>query len=500
MVAVCCLSFAVCGQTAHGDVVSDLNQKSYGDIALAKRSDLVLLPLLAKLAPPPASVQSLQQARLLQSGMKGWEPAAAWATGGPQQEAIKALLLVGAERDFRQAFEFGLSYGFEGVSPELIRAEMYVNLGDPPTLAAAQLLYLFGMDRLEILANVEATRLLADNKVNSAIDVLLAFSHLSRQMCDRALIREATWGMEALIRSMERTRDVAYRAVVEKRSFDLKALANQIDRLDPAGYFKISRIEMPAGAEVAAKQVIDRVWRKEAGGFDEALFATTMAKISSGGKPLRLFSEAAAWRDAAKNSAGPQAILERVEGVFTDWRVRWGMNVFDKRLGNKTPYEEVDKNKFQLLVSSVPDMAPLARGRQSVETEIVGTRTALACVGVYSTTNSQPNLITAIRPRWVKAIDADPFNPDRAKPPMQYLVPRSFDAAIVENTPSGKENFSVPLTGDSFVLYSYGSDNADASARRIENTWRVVQGADYLIWPPVLSLFRQHQLDTGELE
>jgi hypothetical protein len=27
-----------------------------------------------------------------------------------------------------------------------------------------------------------------------------------------------------------------------------------------------------------------------------------------------------------------------------------------------------------------------------------------------------------------------------------------------------------------------------------------VRGADYLIWPPVLSVFRQHLIDAGELE
>lgn len=500
IVSLCGLALAAT-PSLRADIVSDLNKKAYGDIPEARRSDLVLLPLLAKSAPPPANIGNYQEARLLLAGMKGWDQAAAWASAQPQQDVIKGLLRVGAESDFLKAHEFGLPYGFEGVSPDLIRAGLFINLGDPPTVAAAQFAYLPALDRLEMLANVEASRLLSQDKVHAAIDVMIAMAHVGRQMCDRAMIREAQWGIEVLGRSMERVRDIAYRAVVDKKAFDIRLLATQIDRLNPDGYFKMSRMAMPTGDQIGASQVVERTRDNNVGGFNVPALSSTMAKMGSGGKPLRLFSEAATWSDAAKKSAGPQAVQERIDGVFADWRVRWGMSYFDARLGNKTPYEEVNKDQYQLLLVAVPDMAPLERGRQAAETEIVGARTALACVGVFVTTNGQPNLITAIRPRWVKTLDADPFNADRAKPPLQYFVPKTpFEAAIVERTPSGKENFSVPLTGDTFVLYSHGSDNADAKARRIENTWEVVRGADYLIWPPAISVFRQHLLDAGELE
>jgi hypothetical protein len=501
------LSVSVCGlalalvPSLRADIVSDLNKQQYGDIPANRRSDLVLLPLLAKSAPPPASVGNYHEARLLLAGMKGWDPVAAWAAAPAQQEVVAGLLRVGAERDFLKAFEFGLPYGFDGVSPDLIRAGLFVNLGDPPTIAAAQFAYLPAMDRLEMLANVEASRLLSQDKVHGAIDVMIAMAHVGRQMCDRALIREARWGMEVMGRSMERVRDIAYRAVMDKKTIDIRALSTQIDRLDPDGYFKLSRMAMPTGDQIGATQVVERTRDNEAGGFNVPALAATMAKMGAGGKPLRLFSESAAWRDAAGKSAGPQAIQESIDGVYADWRVRWSLSPFEGRLGNRTPYEELNKDAYQVLLIAVPDMAPLERGRQAAETEIVGARTALACVGVYVTTNNQPNLITAIRPRWVKSIDADPFSSDRAKPPLQYFVPRTpFEAAVVERTPRGKQNFSVPITGDSFVLYSHGSDNADAKARRIENTWEVVRGADYLIWPPALSVFRQHLLDSGELE
>ncbi len=79
------------------DVISEFNKKAYGDIQQSKRSDLVLLPVLAKTQTPPASVSSVFESRMLLKGMKGWDQAAAWATAAPQVEALKALKTVSSE-------------------------------------------------------------------------------------------------------------------------------------------------------------------------------------------------------------------------------------------------------------------------------------------------------------------------------------------------------------------------------------------------------------------
>lgn len=483
------------------DVISEFNKKSYGDIQQAKRSDLVLLPVLAKMQVPPASVSGVFESRMLLKGMKGWDQAAAWATAAPQVEALKALKTVTSEWDWRKSFQFGLPYGYEGVTPELVRANLYINLSDPPTLAAAEYNYLPALDRLEILANVEASRLYGEGKPSDAVDIMLSFAHLSRQMCNRKMTREAQWGLDAFCRSMERIRDIGYRCLVENKKFDPAALSKQINTLNPKpnDFFDFKRMEMPEGDSVAALQALARVTEGE--GFNGQQFGTLMAKMSTAGKPLRLFSEAASWKDASSTHLSPKATEAKIRSIFADWKVVWGLDVFNARLSNNTPFDDLDPDKSILLKKAITDMKPLRAGRQVAQAELVGARTSLSILGVQQSTNMFPNQITAIRPRFVQELDPDPFDPNAAKPPMRYFEIKSEqEMLIATSSPSGPENFSIPIKPGVFLLYSLGSDNADQKARRIENTSQIVQGADYLIFPPILSLFRQHRIDTGELE
>jgi hypothetical protein len=50
------------------------------------------------------------------------------------------------------------------------------------------------------------------------------------------------------------------------------------------------------------------------------------------------------------------------------------------------------------------------------------------------------------------------------------------------------------------VIYSVGSDNANNVVANVQNTPVVVRGADYMVWPPVLSLYRQHLTDLDLLK
>jgi hypothetical protein len=164
--------------------------------------------------------------------------------------------------------------------------------------------------------------------------------------------------------------------------------------------------------------------------------------------------------------------------------------------------ESKEKEKFAAIVLSTPDLSDLAELRQVVRTELVGTRTSLALVAFLRSQNKPARQITAIRPQWVPAVEADPFNPERAngaQPPLEYFVPQAtgHEVSIVYTAPDlGNVPFAVTLKDDVFVLYSRGSDNTRNSAQRVQNTPDVVQGADYLIWPPTLSLYRQYLADT----
>jgi hypothetical protein len=69
---------------------------------------------------------------------------------------------------------------------------------------------------------------------------------------------------------------------------------------------------------------------------------------------------------------------------------------------------------------------------------------------------------------------------------------------VVTNDP--QRPLSLQMSSDTFVLYSRGSDNAKNYAKKNQNTAAVVENADYLLWPPVLSLHRQRLLDLDQLK
>lgn len=159
------------------------------------------------------------------------------------------------------------------------------------------------------------------------------------------------------------------------------------------------------------------------------------------------------------------------------------------------------------MVGSMSDMFELFELRQIVRVEIVGSRTALGMLGYYYANRSVPPSIAALRPRFITAVDADPFNNERidvgAVPPLYLLRPivdtqgRPHNMTIVVEN---RDNFSVPLKDDVWVLYSVGSDNLPNLARVVQNTWKRVTSADYLIWPPVNSLYRQYLKDTDRIK
>ena len=118
-----------------------------------------------------------------------------------------------------------------------------------------------------------------------------------------------------------------------------------------------------------------------------------------------------------------------------------------------------------------------------------------------------------VRPRWIEVIRNDPLS--KSMETGQFAVPRYFipmqrrPGMSEKDTPKPHEIDIVPATGSPFaarlddtqmVLYSVGVDSADNSAKRVQNTMQLATGTDYLMWPPVISLYRQHLRDSQQLK
>lgn len=508
-VGVCLLAMPA----ARGDdYVSQANQL-YADIKPNLRSDLVLLPAVAKLQPIPTVLRGVTTPKLMFVGAQGWSEAVAWATGATQQDALKALQSVTRKSDPREPNAFGLPYGTDGIPVDLIRAKAYVELGDPPTLAAAQIMYLPMLDTLAALVNIEVTRLGGEGKVEEAAALCVDWVVFARQMTDRQLFKEAAWGFEQMNEGLERLRDVIYTDFRDKKALTPEAIKQLLVRTDEMrGVLTIDRIKFPKADDLGAEQVVSRVFvpRK---GPDERVFGTTLASIGAAGRPLRLFAEAARWQAAAnghKDQVDTSAMLDRVYGDFSS---RWRVDFYDRR--QMQPYEigKMSTTDYAVIEATLPDMSSLIELRQRLRVEAVGTRLSLALLGSTYVRKEFPPTVASIRPSWQVELEKDPFNIDSAtgRNPMQYFVPiRDTKARFgpkEEPTPhvinvvagSGR-NFSIPIGEDQFIIYSLGSDTRKDWAERVQNTVKKVEGADYLIWPPMIALERQHLRQNGEIK
>lgn len=513
-VACVCLSLLAGGATpAAADQYTDQINAPMRNVSQDRRAELVLLPLLVKMDAPPASVNDRTRAMLMQAGYTGWGDVLAWVNAPNQRAVIDALKQVTKEDDPLKAYVFALGYGVEVSPRQLVRDRMYIELGDPPTIAAAQLLYMPKFDQMVCLIHVEATRLAADGKVSDAVDLMTSLSFLGRMMVDRPMMREAQWGLDLINNSMERVRDVIYMDLRAGRKLDVARVPAQIKRIAlENSYIDLARTRVPSGDLIGVSQVIARVYRPD-GSVDDRTFASTLARLGATEFPLRLFSEASRWRALQANQVDRFAAETAVRGITSDFTRRWQIDWWDRHMGTPSELHNIDKDKYAAIAAAISEQRPLLDAMQVARVEIGGTRTSLALAAQWINTGNMPTNIAMIRPRWIDKLDVDFFDASRLRgtqPRFYFTIPmtdrrglrpgETAKAMEVEVVPQYGAPFSVPLQDDVWVLYSVGSDSQANGARRVQNTAQKVQNADYLLWPPIISLYRQNLVDLGDLK
>jgi hypothetical protein len=518
------VSALVAPLAARADEYVNRVNATFSKIPQDKRSDLVILPALAKMEAPPAEIDTVDKAVLLLPTSAGWDAAVAWAQGEPQKAVLAALSQITGDEDFHVAMVFAQGYGVEAVAdkPDLISANLYTELGDPPTLANAQYGYLERMRQAKILANIEASRLMKDGNFVGAIDVMFDVLYFARQLADRPMLPEKKIGMENIRQALERIRDIVYLDLRgETHKLDYKVLRGYVERLDATkGYLGIDRITLPMGTLDAAEQVLTRVLIEKKG-VNEATFVPVLSRVAAGDRPLRLFSEAAYWETVRPLHEGWYASMDmlvgkdynaRNGGLRYDWQKRWELSRHDSYVKLASDYKRYVATgpRFAALRAVLSDIESLYPLKTALQTEIVGTRMSLAVYGYWREHNSSfPPALSSIRPSFVPAVDNDPYA--STKRPIGYFVP------IRDNIPKQDprkdpipwsirgfpakpyKSFSIPLREDTFVLFSVGPDDAGVNAKDATQDDASTEG-DYLLWPPMLSLIRQHLIDTGELK
>ncbi|MBL8762292.1 MAG: hypothetical protein JNL50_13425 [Phycisphaerae bacterium] len=509
-------SLSLAAPAARADEFLDKLNASLADVKNPQRSDLVLLPLLAKVQPPPAKFAKLESLAAIYPGSPAMAELASWAGAPTQKAVLDAIASVTKEDDYRKAMAFAQPYGVEGVSVDMVAARLYTELGDPPSLAGAKFYYLDAIRTMELLAHADAVRRAGEGDTIGAVKLLCDWTFFCRQMADRRFYREVVWGYEAMIAAQERLRDIAYWDSRTKKALDQPAqrdqLAPLVARIDEnKGYLEISRLRLPIGDRMASEQAVARVYQPRAG-VDTSVFATTMSRMGSSEFPLRLFGETARWQAVAATQKNWFEINDQLPKLYVDWESRWRLDPFDKLMEKPFVYSSFDRAGFAVLDATAPDMSRLFTLRQQLQVELAGTRQALAIIGYSAAAKAFPPQLSSVRPQWVKALSVDAYNPSRARgavPPFEYFVPvrdQKVDARgeakphEVKVFVSGGANFDLKLREDQFLLYSTGRDGANNYAARVDNRPDAGTGTDYLIWPPVSSLYRQHLIDRGEIK
>ncbi|MCC7390122.1 MAG: hypothetical protein IT431_15285 [Phycisphaerales bacterium] len=514
-VALAAVAIASLTPFARADEFVDRLNAAFADVRDNRRSDTIILKALAGMEPPPAGVDRVRAAALQPASGSAWAGAAAWATAPAQVAVLEALDQITKEEDIRRALVFAQPYGLNelGSSPDqigFIEAGLYTDLGDPPLLSAARHLYLPRFEQAECLVHVEATRRLAAGDPVGAIDVLTDWVYFGRQIADREFYAEKQWAFRAMAGATERVRDVAYEDFRAGRLLTGEQLTRMIERLaDERGPLSLGRIQAPKGDFIGAEQLIATVMTAR-GKVRPELFSSTMARLGSTHRPLRLFGEAARWEQAAQSHADWFSTTDTLESLRGDYEFRWSRGPHDPLLAK--PYfverfltSDMVRDTVAVVTRSVPDMRPMFTDRLMLRVELIGTRDALGLVGFHAEHASYPLDLSGIRPRFVPELEADPFNPalaDGRQPPLEFFVPvrdtkDRFPATasvppheisiLVPDSP----NVSIQLRDDQFVLFSVGADGAASWADEVQNSPDAPPGRDYLLWPPVLSIVRQ---------
>ena len=506
---------------ARADEFVDRVNALYADVRADRRSDPIILAALADLVETPAFLKSQRDAALYPSGGPAWGQAESWATASSQVALLEVLDSITKEQDPRRMLVFAQPYGLaelgsDSAQIEFIQAGLYTDLGDPPLLAAAQHLYLKQFDHLARLVHVEATRRLAEGDPAGSLDVLADLIQFGRQILDREFHAEKMWAITTMSLASERMRDVAYNDMRSGGKLTPAQLTESIERLvDERGPISIGRIRLPKGDFIAAEQLIATVMERR-GSIRTELFASTMARLESTERPLRLFGEAARWRDAAQSHVNWTGANQMLEALRGDFEFRWTLSPFDPLMAQAFTIESVLENSFArdrlaVVSRSIPDMRELFAQRQILRTEILGTQNALGLAAFHAQNQRYPLDLSGIRPQYIKDVGIDPFNPSVAEgrqPPLVFFVPVRDTADRFANQPNtpphvisilvpDAPNVSISLRADQFVLFSVGADGSGQWADEAQNTYNAPPGRDYLIWPPVMSVVRDTLRDSG---
>jgi hypothetical protein len=505
------LSLSLAAPVVRADEFTDRINARYANVPANRQTEKLLFPLLAKMTPAPEAADAPLKAALLPASSASFPAAAEWAQAAPQVAVLEALKKMGAEKDYKTFYAITQGYGATATDPDMVEAKMYSELGDPPLLTGIELLYLPKLMNAFTLVQVEASRRANDGKVKEAMDVLIDGLMLARQLCDREFFAEQQPGYQMMTLHLMRLRDVAYQDMVSGApKLTAENLRDYVEKLDERR-LGIERLRLPRADKDGIDQLIGYVFDRPAAGEKEgkpsaARFASTLARLSTRGRPLRAFSESARWEALVPLHASEAATRSKNADVYGSWEKRWQMRFNDPALKLLADFDKLDKAQFAILDQFIGDLGVLFPLRTTLRVEAAGTRSALAVCGFKNLRGNFPATVTSVRPDFTRALDLDPLDQSKTRN-FGYLVPGKINStsnplelnALPDLLGAKYRNFKLPIDDSTFVLFSVGPDGNSSNMRYATQMAQDDRG-DYLIWPPLLTLTRKAEMDAGRIK
>jgi len=406
------------------DYVAEVNN-TVAQTGRTKEASEVLFPKVAAMDPIPGEYLAPRTASLMTPKSDGWSAAAAWAAAPNQQAVLEALKTI---TNPSERFVLGFPYGRSHVPAEWVEAGLFVDLGAPELLAAANdnMDYLFAMSDVATLCTIEAERRAAAGEGKAALAPLVSWLRLGRMVADRQFFLEKQWGMQAMRDAAERILDIAFQ---HPDVFSAQDIADAITELDLRALAP-ERITFPDGERQAALQLLD-LSMSDQGSPSETGFASTLGLLDASPNALGAFGTAAYWAKQRESHAGRFDTEDQIEYIFGDWNQRWQINdIFDPIWFQPTDYFKMDRARFALVeravgtgVVSIEALFPL---RTSLMVELTGARSALGVVGFRAKQKVWPPTLAAVQPAFVQRLDFDPWNWNeqaRQRGIFQFFVP-----------------------------------------------------------------------------
>ena len=426
-----------------------------------------------------------------------------WA-GEPSQQESVAILLTDNAKGYnateRQAF--GLPYGSDAVSDDMLAYDFAAYFSDGH-LYDRDLAYALPYRSLMALLRAEAFRRAEEQDTAGAVEAILGFNRMARQLCEQHFLQEKVTAMQMLAGTLTETRDFVWVYRDRLSIDDLRELALGIERL------ACERVTLPEGERVVGEQLLGQIFGDN-NWPDENRLPDTMAHFESADAPLARFQAVAKWKQVVNDHVTRVEAEEAFDEIVRNWRYRWKLPIHDPALQDDPQYTRFDDVKYAAVKANLGRIHVLFDHRLRLLAEQHGTACAAGLVAFIKREGGQltpgeltkstfvPQRLAQIQPSYVPSYDSlqDPYGDegDLLRYTMIQKRDRRFKTQGYElMTPEGV----VFLPEFWPLLYSVGPDGSDDAAAKHAAAPAEGETADIVYFPTVELIARELKAKRG---